>query len=61
MVLGAVAAFLALALTGLSSPDAQRVRAACVAMDVIAWFVILPACLTSLASGVIQSGARAGR
>jgi hypothetical protein len=53
--LGAVAAFLALALTGLASPDAQRVRAACVAMDVIAWFVILPACLTSLASGVIQS------
>jgi hypothetical protein len=53
--LGAVAAFLALALTGLASPDAQRVRAACVAMEVVAWFVILPACLTSLASGVVQS------
>jgi hypothetical protein len=53
--LGAVAAFLALALTGLGSPDAERVRAACVAMEVIAWFVILPACLTSLASGIIQS------
>jgi hypothetical protein len=53
--LGSVAAFLALALTGLGSPDAERARAACVAMEVIAWFVILPACLTSLASGIVQS------
>ena len=35
--LGAVAGFLALAYTGLTSPDAQTVRSAYVAMDVIAF------------------------
>ncbi len=53
--LGAVAGFLALALTGLDSADPEKVRAACVAMNVVAWCVILPACLASLATGVIQS------
>jgi hypothetical protein len=53
--LGAVAGFLALAVTGLGSLDAERVRAVCVSMDVVAWFVILPACLASLVTGVVQS------
>jgi hypothetical protein len=53
--MGAVAAFLCLALTGLNSPDAGRVGAACIAMDILGWFVILPACLTSLATGIVQS------
>ena len=53
--LGAVAAFNALALTGLSSLDIGRVRAVSVAMEVIAWWVILPACMASLISGVVQS------
>ena len=53
--LGAVAAFLALAVTGLSSTDVGRVRAVSVAMELITWWVILPACLASLITGVIQS------
>jgi hypothetical protein len=53
--LGAVAGFLALALTGLDSPDAEKVRASCVAMNVVAWCVILPACLASLVTGLVQS------
>lgn len=53
--LGAVAAFLALAVAGLTSHDAQLVRAAYLAMDVTGWFVIVPLGLASLVSGVIQS------
>jgi hypothetical protein len=40
--LGAVAGFLALAVVGLISQDAQRVRAVYLAMESIAWFVIVP-------------------
>ena len=40
--LGSVAAFLALAVAGLASPDAQIVRASYLAMDLIARFVIVP-------------------
>ena len=53
--LGAVTGFLALAIAGLTSQDAQRVRAAYVAMDLIAWFVILPFCFASLLTGLVQS------
>ena len=53
--LGAVAGFFALALTGLGSLDVEKVRASCVAMNEVAWFVILPACLASLATGIVQS------
>lgn len=53
--LGAVAGFLALAVAGLTSQDAQMVRAAYLAMDVIAWFVIVPLCLAALLTGVVQS------
>ena len=40
--LGTVAAFLALAVAGLASPDTQIVRASYLAMDLIARFVIVP-------------------
>src|SRR5215510_15810625 len=40
--LGAVAAFLVLAIVGLNSQDAQMVRAAYLALDPIARFVIVP-------------------
>jgi len=40
--LGAVVAYLALALVGLTSPSAQMVRAAYLAMEVIGWYVIVP-------------------
>lgn len=52
---GAVAAFLALAIAGLSSRDPQLVRAAYLAMELTGWFVIIPLCLASLPTGVIQS------
>ena len=53
--LGAVAAFLALAVAGLSSGNAQMVRAAYLAMELITWVVIVPLCFASLLSGVVQS------
>jgi uncharacterized membrane protein len=52
---GAVAGFLALAIAGLVSEDAQRVRAAYLAMDLIGWYVIVPASFATLVTGVIQS------
>lgn len=54
-VLGAVAGFLALALTGLSSQDLPLVRAVYAAMDVTASLVIVPLVLAALATGLVQS------
>src|SRR5215207_577011 len=53
--LGAVAGFLALAIAGLTSQDAQKVRAAYLAMELIARFVIVPLNLASLLTGLVQS------
>lgn len=53
--LGAVAAFLGLAIAGLTKADSSSVRAAYVAMDIVGWYVIVPLSLASLASGLIQS------
>ena len=53
--LGAVAGFLALAVAGLTSQDAQMVRAAYLAMELITWFVIVPLSFASLLSGLVQS------
>lgn len=53
--LGAVAGFLALAVHGLTVQDAQLVRGFYLAMGVIGWYVIVPLCLASLATGFIQS------
>jgi hypothetical protein len=53
--LGAVAAFLALAITGLTGDDGPTVRGAYVAAEVITWAVIVPLCLASLLTGVVQS------
>jgi len=39
---GAVAAFVALAIAGMISYDAQMVRAAYLAMELTTWFVIVP-------------------
>jgi len=52
---GAVAAFLALAIAGLTSRDAQMVRTAYSAMELTARFVIVPLAFASLLSGLIQS------
>ncbi|MCA1611082.1 MAG: hypothetical protein ABR610_08630 [Thermoanaerobaculia bacterium] len=53
--LGAVAGFLALAVAGLASQDAQRVRAAYLAMELIGWLVIVPLSVASLLTGLIQA------
>lgn len=53
--LGAVAGFLALALAGLTSQDAQMVRAAYLAMELTGWFVIVPLSFASLLTGLVQS------
>jgi hypothetical protein len=51
--LGADAGFLALAMAGLISQDAQMVRAAYLAMDLIGWFVIVPFSFATLLTGLI--------
>jgi hypothetical protein len=53
--LGAVAAFLALAIAGLTSRDAQVVHAAYLATELITWFVIVPLAFASLLSGLVVS------
>ncbi|RWM78636.1 MAG: DUF2269 family protein [Mesorhizobium sp.] len=53
--LGAVAGFLALAVAGLASKDLQTVRAAYLAMELTAWYVIVPLVLASLVTGLVLS------
>ena len=53
--LGAVACFLALAVAGLTSENAQTVRAAYLAMNLTAWCVIVPLSLASPLTGIVQS------
>jgi hypothetical protein len=52
--IGAVIGFLALAIAGLISPTEQMVRSAYMSMDLIGWLVIVPLCLASLLTGLIQ-------
>src|SRR6266853_1189855 len=54
-LLGSIAAFLALAVAGLTSQDSQIVRAAYPAMDLTTRFVIVPFAFASLLTGLIQS------
>ena len=53
--LGAVAAFLALAVVGLTSRDATTVRGAYLVMEPAAWFVLVPLAFASLVTGLVQS------
>src|SRR5215212_9945018 len=53
--LGSVAAFLALAIAGVSSGDSQMVRAAYLAMHLTTWFVIVPLSLASLLTGLVDA------
>ena len=53
--IGALAGFLALAVVGLTSQDAQAVRAAYVASDLITWFVIVPLAFASMLTGIVQA------
>jgi hypothetical protein len=53
--LGAVVAYLALAVAALTIQDAQTVRAAWIAMELTGWLVIVPLALASLLIGIVQS------
>lgn len=53
--LGAVAVFLALAITGLTSPDTELTRSAYLAMEMSGWLVIVPFCMASLFTGLVQA------
>lgn len=52
---GALAVFLAHSVVSVASHDVQLVRAACMAMALTTWFVILPFSVASLATGVLQA------
>lgn len=53
--LGAVTGFLALAIAGLTSQNTQLVLSSYLTMELITWFVIVPASLGSLLTGLVQS------
>jgi hypothetical protein len=53
--LGAVVIFLALAVVGLTSQEAQTVRGAYLVMEPAAWLVLVPLAFASPATGVVQS------
>src|ERR671918_2328114 len=52
---GAVVAYLALAIAVLTSHDAQMVRAVYLSIELIGWFVIVPFSLAALLTGLVQS------
>jgi hypothetical protein len=52
--LGSVAAFLALSIAGLTSADAEIVRAAYIGMHLTTWYVIVPFCFASFLTGLIE-------
>jgi hypothetical protein len=52
---GAVAAFLALSIVGMTSQDAQLGRAAYLSMELTTRFVIVPLAVASLLSGMVSS------
>lgn len=54
-VLGAIAAFLVLAIAGLISWDTQVIRAVYLSMDLLTKSVIIPLAVAALISGLIQS------
>jgi len=53
--LGAVAGFLVLSIGGLTSQDAEMVRGAYLAMDLIGRFIIVPMSFAALATGLVQA------
>ncbi|MGI9099586.1 MAG: DUF2269 domain-containing protein [Solirubrobacteraceae bacterium] len=53
--LGAIAVYLALAVAALTIQDAQKVRAAYLAMELTAWTVLVPLAFASLLTGLVQS------
>jgi len=52
--IGAVVAYLALAVSASTARDAETVRAAWTAMDVTGWWAIVPLALAALATGLVM-------
>ncbi len=53
--IGAAVAYLALGVSAVTSEDAQTVRAAWIAMELIGWYVIVPLSLASLLTGLVMA------
>lgn len=53
--LGAIAGLPALAIAGLRSNDVPLVRSSYLAMEFIGWYVLVPLCVASLATGLVMS------
>jgi hypothetical protein len=53
--IGAVAGYIALDVAAATSRDAQTLRAAYLAMELIAWYAIVPLALASLLTGLVMS------
>src|SRR5687768_9984424 len=53
--IGAVFAYLALGLSAVTGQDAQTVRAAWIAMEMIGWFAIVPLAIAALLTGLVMS------
>jgi hypothetical protein len=53
--LGAVVAYLALGVSAATGREAQTVRAAWIAMEVIGWFAIAPLAIAALLTGLVVS------
>ncbi len=53
--IGAVVAYLALVVAAMTSQDAQPLRAAWIAMELIGWYVIVPLALASLLTGLVMA------
>jgi hypothetical protein len=53
--LGAIVAFLVLAVAGVTSDDAETVRAAYLVMELLGWYALVPLAIASLLTGLVQS------
>lgn len=53
--IGAVVAFLPLAIAGLISQDALMLRSANTAMELVGWYALVPLAFASLVTGVVQA------
>lgn len=52
---GAIIPYLALVIAGLTSHNAERMRALYLSMEIIGWYVIVPFSVAALLSGLLQS------
>lgn len=52
---GAVAVFLVFAINGVTNTDAQLASSAYFAMELTGWYIIVPFCLASLLTGILQT------